>query len=300
VSGKLEVFRAELRPDLTFIGRSAAPSKRDPTIKIVGSKAPPSPPAPSNGEKPAPMDVDVWQAAALDLELAIPKNVWLRHANANAELSGRLRLEKAPGANLAVGGLLEVVRGWVGFQGRRFNLVRGVVTFERGENINPTLDVVGEYRAGEYVVNAVVSGNAEKPALTLTSQPQLDQSDILAVLLFGKPISALNQGEAASLQQSAVGLTTGFAAGQIANAVTHALGLQQLGLDPGDVEVADGRVRVGRYVGNNTFFSVSQEIAGTYGQEVAVEFRITKDWRLGVSSSTEGTNGVDLIWHKRY
>jgi translocation and assembly module TamB len=299
VTGKVEVLKAELRPDLAFLKQGSTPTKRDPTIKLVGAKAPALPPAAPAGT-PAAAQTDLWQNAALEIQVTVPNNAWLRHANANVELSGKVKLEKPPGGKLALIGLLEVVRGWAGFQGRRFNLTRGVVTFTGGDKINPTLDVVGEYRTGEYVVDATVSGNAEKPALTFSSQPQMDQSDILAVLLFGKPMAALNQGEALSLQQSAVNVASGFAAGHLVKAVSQSLGLQDLGLEPNDVEVADGRVRIGRYVGDQTFFSVSQGITGKYGQEVAVEFRITKDWKLGVSSSTEGTNGVDLIWHKRY
>jgi autotransporter translocation and assembly factor TamB len=299
VTGKVEVLKAELRPDLAFLKQGSTPTKRDPTIKLVGAKAP-APVLATPAGTPAAAQTDLWQNAAVEIQVTVPNNAWLRHANANVELSGKIKLEKPSGGKLALIGLLEVVRGWAGFQGRRFNLTRGVVTFTGGEKINPALDIVGEYRTGEYVVDATVSGNAEKPALTFSSQPQMDQSDILAVLLFGKPMAALNQGEALSLQQSAVNVASGFAAGHIVKAVSQSLGLQDLGLDPNDVEVAEGRVRIGRYVGDQTFFSVSQEITGKYGQEVSVEFRITKDWKLGVSSSSEGTNGVDLIWHKRY
>jgi translocation and assembly module TamB len=299
VTGKVEVARAELRPNLAFLKHGGTPLERDPTIKVVGANAPPAAP-PAGEQSVAPAQGDLWQRVAMNLQVIIPNNAWVRHANANVELSGHLRLEKPAGENLAITGLLESVRGWVGFQGRRFNLTRGVATFNRTDKINPAIDVVGEYRAGEYVVNAIIRGNADKPVLTLASEPQMEQSDILSVLLFGKPVAALNQGEAISLQQSALSLTGGFAATQVARAVSQALNLQAFGLEAGDVEVADGRFRVGRYVGDKTFLSVGQEITGKYGQEVAVEFRITRDWKLGVSSSTEGTNGVDIIWHKRY
>jgi translocation and assembly module TamB len=299
VIGNIEVVRAQLRPDLAFLKQGATPVKRDSTIKVVGGKRP-APTSARPEDKAPPLDNEVWKNAAIQVQVIVPNNAWLRHPNANVELSGKVTLEKAPEEDLAITGLLEAVRGWIGFQGRRFNVTRGVVSFGGGDKINPSLDIVAEYRTGEYAISVNISGRAEKPALTLASQPQMEQSDILAVLLFGKPIAALNQGEAVSLQQSAINLTTGFAASQVAKAVSQTLNLQQFGLDLSDVEVADGRVRVGRYVGDKTFFSVGQEIAGSYGREVAVEFRITEDWKLGVSSSTEGTSGVDVIWHKRY
>jgi translocation and assembly module TamB len=195
-----------------------------------------------------------------------------------------------------VTGSLETIRGWVGFQGRRFNLSRGRVDFGGSEKINASLDILAEYRVNNYVVNALVNGTAEKPTLTLSSEPQLDQADILSLLLFNKPISELGKGEQTSLQQNAVDITSGFAAAKVGEAVSNALGLQNIG----DVDVSGGQVSFSRYVGRKTFVSVGQEISGQTGQEVSAEYQIMPDWKLGVSSSTKGANGVNIIWHKRY
>jgi translocation and assembly module TamB len=197
------------------------------------------------------------------------------------ELSGNLRVTKASGGNPAVTGLIETIRGWVGFQGRRFTLTRGRLEFGGGEKIDPSLDIVADYRAGNYLISAVVKGTAEKPTLTLASDPQLDQADILSVLVFNKPLSSLEKSEQASLQQNAISITTGFAAAQIGQAVSQTLGLQELGVDITNV-------------------SVSQDVSGKYGQEVSAEYRITSDWRFSVSASTVGPAGADLIWQKRY
>ena len=136
---------------------------------------------------------------------------------------------------------------------------------------------MAEYRAGNYLISTVVKGTAEKPTLTLASDPQLDQADILSVLLFNKPLSSLEKSERASLQQNAISITSGFAAAQIGQGVSQALGLQELGIDITNV-------------------SVSQDVSGKYGQEVSAEYRITSDWRFSVSASTVGPAGADLIW----
>ena len=279
ITGKFEVPRGELRPDLSFLDRGNTPVKRDPTITVIsttaGGKSATKPE--SNGQG----DSELWRSASIDIQIHIPNDLWVRHRNGNAELSGNLRVTKASGGNPTVTGLIETIRGWVGFQGRRFTLTRGRLEFGRGEKIDPSLDIVAEYRAGNYLISAVVKGTAEKPTLTLASDPQLDQADILSVLLFNKPLSSLEKSEQASLQQNAVSITTGFAAGQIGQAVSKALGLQELGVDITNV-------------------SVSQDVSGKYGQEISAEYRITSDWRFSVSASTVGPDGVDLIWQKRY
>ena len=279
ITGKFEVPRGELRPDLSFLDRGNTPVKRDPTITVVsttaGGKSAAKPE--SNGQA----DSELWRNASIDIQIRIPNNLWVRHRNGNAELSGNLRVTKASGGNPTVTGLIETIRGWVGFQGRRFTLTRGRLEFGGGEKIDPSLDIVAEYRAGNYLISAVVKGTAEKPTLTLASDPQLDQADILSVLLFNKPLSSLEKSEQASLQQNAISITSGFAAAQIGQAVSQALGLQELGVDITNV-------------------SVSQDVSGKYGQEVSAEYRITSDWRFSVSASTVGPDGVDLIWQKRY
>jgi translocation and assembly module TamB len=279
ITGKFEVPRGELRPDLSFLDRGNTPVKRDPTITVVSTSAGGKSAAKleSNGQA----DSELWKNASIDIQIRIPNNLWVRHRNGNVELSGNLRVTKASGGNPTVTGLIETIRGWVGFQGRRFTLTRGRFEFGGGEKIDPSLDIVAEYRAGNYLISAVVRGTAEKPTLTLASDPQLDQADILSVLLFNKPLSSLEKSEQASLQQNAISITSGFAAAQIGQAVSQALGLQELGVDITNV-------------------SVSQDVSGKYGQEVSAEYRITSDWRFSVSTSTVGPDGVDLIWQKRY
>jgi autotransporter translocation and assembly factor TamB len=59
-------------------------------------------------------------------------------------------------------------------------------------------------------------------------------------------------------------------------------------------------VRFGRYVGERTYISVSQQIQGDQRHEVTVEYQIAPDWRVGATSASEGRSGVDIIWQKRY
>ena len=300
VTGKLEVPRGELRPDLSFLDRGSTSIKRDPTITVVSTKAAGLGSSAVTQANDNPLENELLRNSSMDIQIRIPNNLWIRHRNGNAELSGNLRITKASGGKPALTGLIETIRGWVGFQGKRFILTRGVVEFNGSETINPALDIVAEYRVNNYLVNIVVKGTAEKPTLTLTSDPQLDQADILSVLLFNKPISSLQKGEQISLQQNAINITSGFAAAGIGQAVSKALGLQELGVDIGAVDFSGGQMRFGQYVGQSTYVSFSQEVSGKRGREVSAEYQITSDWKFSVSSSTTGLSGIDLIWQKRY
>ena len=128
----------------------------------------------------------------------------------------------------------------------------------------------------------------EKPTLTLASQPRLEQADILALLIFGRPINSLSQNEQGTLQKSAIGITTGYVAGRIANSVSDALGLDSLGVDIREVDFSGGQVGFGRYVGSKTYVSMSQQLTGDQGREVELEYQIAPDWKLGTSTTSTG------------
>jgi translocation and assembly module TamB len=236
----------------------------------------------------------------MDVVLRTPGNFWIRHTDGVVELRGNLRLIKQPNTPLDVTGAAEIVHGWVAFQGRRFDLTRGRIEFTGGGKINPALDIVALRRLPQYQVEAIVGGTAESPTLTLRSQPHLDQADIVALLLFGKPTKDLNRGEQVSLQQSASALAGGYLAGTVINSISEAIGLDRLGVEFANVDANNDKVGIGSYIGRNTYVSVSEELAGEKGREVKVEYQIAPEWKIGTSTDSSGSSGVDLIWSKQY
>jgi translocation and assembly module TamB len=299
VTGAVEVIDGNIRPDLEALNRTGVSLARDPTIVVVqhrGGKPITAEPSAKNGEN----NGVALEKLTLDVTVTVPDNFWIRHPNANIELKGKLNVSKNPAADLSVTGMVQVVRGWVGLQGRRFTLTEGTIVFTGGKPSDATVDVTAEYRVNNYLVNAEVTGTAEKPRLALTSQPQLEQSDILSLLLFGKPVADLTTGQQVSLQQSAIDVGAGFAAATVGKAVSEALGLEALGLDLSDISFTGGQVRFGRYVGDRTYLSVAQQVAGERRSEVTVEYQFAPDWRVGATSASEGRSGVDIIWQKRY
>ncbi len=298
--GRVDIIEANLRPDLASLKQSSTPVKRDETIVVVnrdGSRrAETTPNSANNGQG----DDELFKKLALDLEVRMARNVWVRHPDAVAELRGQVRATKISGQELQLVGLTEIIRGWAAFQGRRFDFVRGDIRFIGGAKVDPALDIVAQYRLPQYTVDAVVGGTAQKPSLVLRSDPVLDQSDILALLVFGKTTKDLGRGEQLSLKQNALDVTSGFAAAKIGSAVAEAIGLDTLGFDLGDFDFSGGRIGYGRYIGRRTYVSLSQELAGERGQKATVEYQMSPEWKVESSTTSEGTSGIDLIWHKRY
>lgn len=301
ITGQLSVPEATVRPELEFL--DTAPVKRDETIVVLSAKAPAERPAPSTSpaaEAPHPPQGGVFENLALDLTVLLPRNIWVKQRNAEVELAGDLYVTKQQGRAVVLVGTIETVRGWLGFQGRRFTLTEGQVVFAGESEINPQLHIVTQHRLPEYRVETVVGGTMKKPSLTLRSDPVLEQADILALLLFGKRASALGSGEKVNLQQQALQLTSGYAAAKIGESVSRALGLEELGIDLREVDFSGGRLGFGRYLSPDTYVSMSQDIGGKKGREVSVEYNFSPDWKLTTSTSATGGSTAGITWQKQY
>jgi Uncharacterized protein conserved in bacteria len=298
LGGWIEVRRARLRPDLAFLEDKPV-SPRDETIVVVGGKEYYT--KPTQRKKEEPLATAALENLALDLTVRLRRDIQVRHPNAKLELAGEVRARKSRGEEPNLVGSIHIVHGWAGFQGRRFTVDGGKVVFTGGQKIDPSLNIVGQHRFPNYLVEAIVGGTVEKPTLALRSQPPLEQADILALLLFGKPASALlERGEQVDLQRQALALTGSYAAATIGQSVSEALGLEELGIDISELDFSGGQVGLDRYITPNTRISVSQDIGGKQGQEVSIEYQIAPGWEAHTSTSSSGNSGADIIWRKQY
>ena len=153
------------------------------------------------GTVPAPSGA--FAPVELDLRLTIPDNLVLRGkklrpggptgaslGDMNITVGGDLQIVKPANGQLLLLGTVETVRGTYEFQGRRFDLQRGGTLRFLGEpQLNPALDIT----ATRLIPNTGVEardpgqGTAKAPQLALTSNPPLEESDILALIVFNRP-----------------------------------------------------------------------------------------------------------------
>jgi translocation and assembly module TamB len=285
------VERAVVRPAaLPASGPSLEP---DPTIVVRGTPEPSAAP-------PASPRSRLADRLGLALDVRIERNAWVRRADANIELGGRLGLEKAPGGPLEMGGRIRLLRGWYAFQGRRFTIEDGTVTFAGAAPPEPAFDVTASYEVPRYRILVHVGGSGEKPTLTLSSEPPLEQADILAVLLFGKPTSELGRGQSVDLQRQAAQIAAGYVVPELQASVMETLGVDTLSVELPQDPASPGRVSVGRYVAGDVFVSLAQEFGARAAQIMSLEYGLTPRISVRGSTSTRGDSAVDVFWHRRY
>jgi autotransporter translocation and assembly factor TamB len=277
--------------------------------------AAPTAAAPESGVA-APAPAGAFDPVSLDVRLVIPDNLVLRGqslrpggptgaslGDMNITVGGDVRIRKDPGAGVILLGTVETVRGTYEFQGRRFDLVRGgTLRFVGETQINPMLDVTATRIIPNTGVEARirVTGTAKTPQLELTSNPPLDESDILALIVFNRPVNELGTGERASLATTAGGIATGFLAAPLGESIGRALDLDLFEIttttEQGDLGAG---LTVGQQIGDRAFVKLRQQFGERNVTEFLIDYKLTRFMRVEATAAPETTGSANRIGERR-
>jgi translocation and assembly module TamB len=253
---------------------------------------------------------------ALDVRIVLPDNLILRGkdirpggptgtalGNLNITVGGDVRARKEPGGKIALAGTVNTVRGTYEFQRRRFDLQRdGTLRFIGTTEINPLLDVIATREIPNTGVIATVhiTGTPAAPQLALTSDPPLEESDILALIVFNRPVNELGTGERSSLAATAGGIATGFIAAPLGESIGKALDLDLFEIttttDSGGLGAG---VTVGQQVGDRAFLKLRQQFGERSTSEFMLEYQLAKFLRLDASAAPETSGSANRVNQRR-
>jgi translocation and assembly module TamB len=231
-------------------------------------------------------------------------------ADENINISGRgLESEwKAEAAIDSVGdrplvlGRLELIDGHVRLGGRRIQLTRGLIEFDRLAANDPALDIRAERRTSPGPqVSIMVGGRASAPDIKIEAAPAMPQEDAMALLLFDKPMSDLTALQSLQVADSlselgGVGLIGGKG---IAAAARSALGLDLLDVSIDETNSAASLLTVGKYVTDGLFVSASQDARGEAGS-VTIEYKINDSFSIETELRQDGDQTISANWKKDF
>lgn len=128
----------------------------------------------------------------LDVAIAAPRNIFIVTPFLSAELNTNIQARGSVTAP-SLDGTMQILSGWVGLKGNRFDITSGGLTFKPSSLI-PNLEIVGEgnLRAptGESIlVILVASGPLSSPKLSLNSDRGLSESELLFLLTSSRPLA---------------------------------------------------------------------------------------------------------------
>jgi len=209
--------------------------------------------------------------------------------DANVTLGGALTISKDPGTPLSLAGEISVVRGNYAFQGRRFTILPNSVLRFGGTNFtNPSLDVSAERQIGGVTANVHVAGTIREPQLTLSSNPPLDQGDVLSLIVFNQPMNQLPTAQRVSLATRAGTLAARALATPIADSVARALDFDVFEIAPTEDIEGGAVLTVGRQISDKLFVGFRQQFGSEDSSQVSFEYRLNEFLRI-VTSFAQGT-----------
>jgi autotransporter translocation and assembly factor TamB len=261
----------------------------------------------------------------MNLVIQVPDNLILRGrdirtnssavglGDVNLTAGGDFTLVREGTAAPVLIGTIETVRGTYDFQGRRFQVLRdGSITFRGDTPIDPALNVTAERVISGIVAHVTVTGTMREPELTLSSQPPLDQTDILSLIVFNQPANQLGQGQATNLGERAAQMAGGFVVSPIADTLGRALNVDIFELDPSGDEGEGPSVTIGQQVGERLFLKFRQLFGTRDASEFQLEYQLTDFLRLQGSIAEGQTSanrsltrrvergGIDLVVYFSY
>ena len=233
---------------------------------------------------------------------------YLINASADSRIDVRgMGLDSEWGANILlrgttdaprIGGRAEMVRGAYSFAGTRFELTRGIISFDETAPVDPRLDIAAEAAATGLTVRVRVTGNALAPMIDFTSVPSLPEEEILARLLFGGSITTLSATDALQLGAAVASLRGGGGMDPI-NRLRSAIGLDRLRIVPADPTInRQTGVALGKNIGRR--FYVELVTDGRVYSATQLEFRVTNWLSLLATVSTVGRQSAVAKISKDY
>jgi translocation and assembly module TamB len=246
----------------------------------------------------------------------VNRDTWVRSQEANVEIysDGDLRINVDRKRQvLTLDGVVNTDRGEYSFLSKRFQIKRGSARFVGTQEINPLLQLTGEYevkQAGRQAlfIRIIIGGTLLAPRLTLESdaQPPISQSDLLSYLAFGGESGSLLQfgggssvsggspgggliGTSAALAtRQLTSVALGVAVQELEGEAARSLGADVINITPANVptEIASGnfgalggflqgtQIEFGKYFTTQTFVGLQvQPILAFPGFRVEHRFR---------------------------
>ncbi len=252
---------------------------------------------------------------AMDIAVNVPRDSWVKGAGVDIEVEGKLDITKKYGDPYLVSGNIDVVRGDYQFMGKLFRIEGGTVSFRGKDIIDPFLDIRALYEVSSVDVFINITGTAEKPKIQLSSDPPLDETEIVSYLVFGTSSENLGTDERASLQEKAGEFLGTMAVDEIREIFGDEFALDVITIKGGQTGFRDTHMEVGKYITEDLyvgyerfsyerffyeryFFSPGVPQSTVTANRAVIEFRVF-DF-LTLESEIGEESGADVFFNFNY
>jgi translocation and assembly module TamB len=248
----------------------------------------------------------------LKLDVHVMTTPELQMQTATARLSGNADLRVRGTADRpAILGRVEVLEGEISFNGTKYQLERGDVTFANPAKTQPVIDMTATTRVRDYDITVRFRGDASVPnglKVTWQSEPQLPEADVIALLALGRTreeSAAASSGGSFGFGGEASNLLINQALNSTVNSRLQRLfGASRVKIDPqglaSETSVVRGpQVTVEQQVARNLTLTYSTNVSVSNQQIIQVEYNVTRNISIVALRDQNGVVSFDFKIRRR-
>ena len=239
---------------------------------------------------------EMYRNMVMSIGVKGQRDLWARGAGANVEARTGLNVLKDAGEDIRITGQISVIRGFFDYSGKSFKIDKGTVTFTGAQKPDPLLDITAIYEVSKTKIYINVTGSASKPALILTSDPSMDQSDILAYLLFGSSVNSLSGSNSNQLQSMAGSFLGGMVSDTLKGILGKEFALDVFQFQGGGGDVEGSALTVGKYIAPRIFVTFKHGFAQNQSDQLQVQYEISDSLSIESQIGSEQNTGADITW----
>ncbi len=297
LSGANRRSRLEGRIEIT---RAGTRSSVDLATLIEALKEPPRTPSTNQWLQGAQLNVAIESAPNVRFDTSLARNL---QADVSLRLRGTL-------LNPALLGRINITQGEIDFQGTRYTLNRGDISFANPFRIEPILNLDLETRVSGYDIVLTLIGPLQKLNVTYRSDPPLTFNEMVTLLAVGRApsidptLAAQQTSQALAMTQIGADTIVGQAISRpVAGRLQRFFGVSRLKVDPelvGPEGTATARITLEQQVGRDVTFTYTYNLASAQEQIIRVRWAINRQWSLEAVRDQNGLVGLDVLYKKRF
>jgi translocation and assembly module TamB len=259
-----------------------------------------------------PQTDPVLNKIRLDLHLATTPELQMQTSVIRLQGSADLRLRGSAAKPILLG-RADVFEGEAYFNGTKYRLERGGVSFTNPAVTTPFLDLEAVTRIRDYDVTLALTGDISKPnglKVNYRSDPPLPTADIIALLAFGQTTEESAQlqqtNQSAFTQQASSALLAAALNATLNNRAQRLFGNSRIKIDPQGLESETSTitqsgpaVTIEQQVKDNLTVSYTTDVSQTSQQVIRAEYNVSKNVSIVAIRDQNGVVSFDVKIRRR-
>ena len=243
-------------------------------------------------------------ADTIQLAIGVQSKANLSARSSQVSLEGNVRLRASgTAAHPVVTGRTDLTSGELFYRNNRYQLQRGIITFNDPNQINPNLDVSVKTQVEQYNLTITLRGQFDRLTTSYVSDPPLATADIINLVAFGKTTSeSASSGSQSTDSMIASGAQSAIGSG-VSSGIQKLAGLSSLQINPllgGSSQNPSAQIALQQRVTRNFLFTFSTDVSQPGNEMVQGEYQINKRWSVSVTRDQVGGVSVDGRLHTKF